>query len=68
MVQRGYVQDVLAAEAARLREWVEAGAAIYVCGSLTGMAAGVEQALTVVLGTDVVQALRASGRYRRDVY
>lgn len=68
MVQRGYVQDVLVAEAARLREWVEAGAAIYVCGSLTGMAAGVEQALNVALGTAVVQALRASGRYRRDVY
>ncbi|MGZ5182990.1 MAG: sulfite reductase subunit alpha, partial [Ramlibacter sp.] len=36
--ERLYVQDLLRAQAARVREWVERGAAVYVCGSLQGMA------------------------------
>jgi sulfite reductase (NADPH) flavoprotein alpha-component len=63
-----YVQDALRDEAVRLREWVERGAAIYVCGSLQGMAGGVHEALTAILGTQVVERLTAEGRYRRDVY
>ncbi|MGI4847879.1 MAG: sulfite reductase subunit alpha, partial [Janthinobacterium lividum] len=39
--QRRYVQDCLRERAVRLRAWVDEGAAIYVCGSLKGMAAGV---------------------------
>ena len=34
-----YVQDALRANAADVRARIEAGAAIYVCGSLQGMAA-----------------------------
>lgn len=45
-----------------------AGAAIYVCGSFQGMAAGVDAALTAILGQDAVEALSAARRYRRDVY
>lgn len=67
-VQRLYVQDRLRAEATRLREWVDRGAAIYVCGSLDGMAAGVHAALIEALGSARVEALLESGRYRRDVY
>ena len=66
--ERVYVQDRLRQSAASLRAWVDAGAAIYVCGSLAGMAPGVEAALVDVLGADTVQRLRMDGRYRRDVY
>ena len=62
-----YVQHILAEQAARLRQWVEQGAAIYVCGSLQGMAQGVDEALRQALGAERVDALRAEGRYRRDV-
>jgi len=63
-----YVQDALRVHAALLREWVEAGAAIYVCGSLQGMAAGVQAALAEILGDDMLTRLAEIGRYRRDVY
>lgn len=66
--QRRYVQHVLAEQAQRLREWVQDGAAIYVCGSLEGMAAGVHAALLAALGADSLEQLQAAGRYRRDVY
>lgn len=66
--QRRYVQHVLREEADTLRQWVAAGAAIYVCGSLQGMAAGVDAALEDILGAEPLQALLHAGRYRRDVY
>ena len=66
--ERRYVQDVLRDRADRLREWVERGAAIYVCGSLQGMAGGVHDALQAILGAPRLDALAAEGRYRRDVY
>ena len=47
---------------------VAAGAAIYVCGSLDGMAGGVDTVLREVLGAAQVEALIEEGRYRRDVY
>jgi sulfite reductase (NADPH) flavoprotein alpha-component len=62
------VQDVLRDQADRLREWVERGAAIYVCGSLQGMAGGVNEALRAILGAPELEQLTAEGRYRRDVY
>jgi sulfite reductase (NADPH) flavoprotein alpha-component len=63
-----YVQDRLRAQAAAVREWLAAGAAIYACGSLEGMAAGVEEALVEIAGRDGLDTLIDSGRYRRDVY
>ncbi|CAN7336017.1 sulfite reductase flavoprotein subunit alpha [Pseudorhodoferax sp. LjRoot39] len=63
-----YVQDSLRAAAGLLRQWVDEGAVLYVCGSLAGMAQGVDEALREVLGAAVPQALAAAGRYRRDVY
>jgi sulfite reductase (NADPH) flavoprotein alpha-component len=65
---RVYVQDLLPPAAATLRAWIDDGAAIYVCGSLEGMAAGVDAALRHTLGDATVTALAAAGRYRRDVY
>jgi sulfite reductase (NADPH) flavoprotein alpha-component len=55
-------------EAYDVKEWVEQGAVIYVCGSLVGMAGGVDAALTEILGQDQMDQLSAAGRYRRDVY
>ena len=63
-----YVQTVLAREAATLRQWMDEGAALYVCGSLSGMAAGVDAVLRQTLGSERVDALLAERRYCRDVY
>ncbi len=66
--ERRYVQDALRDAADLLRAWVQDGAVIYVCGSLQGMAAGVDAALAEVLGSNGLDDLIAAGRYRRDVY
>ena len=66
--ERTYVQHRLREQAERLGAWVEDGAAIHVCGSLAGMAPGVEAVLAEVLGADTLDQLAAEGRYRRDVY
>ena len=63
-----YVQDALAANAGELRDWVEQGATILVCGSLQGMAPAVDAVIAKALGSDAHEALRIAGRYRRDVY
>lgn len=66
--ERIYVQDKLREAADILRAWIADGAVIYICGSLNGMAAGVEAAITDILGADTLQDLIEQGRYRRDVY
>lgn len=66
--QKVYVQDLLRDAADELRAWLDDGAAIYICGSLQGMAAGVDQALKDLLGEQGVNDLIEQGRYRRDVY
>ncbi|QKY04784.1 oxidoreductase [Janthinobacterium lividum] len=66
--ERTYVQDRLRGNADEVKLWLEQGAAIYVCGSLAGMAGGVDQALQEMLGRPALDALAAEGRYRRDVY
>ncbi|GGX09898.1 sulfite reductase subunit alpha [Pigmentiphaga litoralis] len=63
-----HVQERLAQVADDIRQWVDDGAAIYVCGSLQGMASGVADVLTRTLGDDRLEALAEAGRYRRDVY
>ncbi|AZF51277.1 putative iron-regulated membrane protein [Pseudomonas sp. R4-34-07] len=63
-----YVQDRLRESADVLCKWLAEGAAIYVCGSLQGMATGVDQALVDILGSETVERLIEQGRYRRDVY
>lgn len=63
-----YVQDLLPPLANELRAWVAAGAAIYVCGSLQGMAQGVDNQLAAILGREQLEQLQASQRYCRDVY
>lgn len=63
-----YVQDAVRAHAEALHEWINAGAAIYVCGSLQGMAPGLDAVLVELLGQHGVDRLIEAGRYRRDVY
>ena len=66
--ERTYVQDRLRGNADEITLWLQQGAAIYICGSLAGMAGGVDQALQEILGRPALDALAAEGRYRRDVY
>jgi len=66
--QKVYVQDRLGEATEQLREWLAIGASIYVCGSLDGMAAGVDALLHELLGEAAVAELIGEGRYRRDVY
>ena len=63
-----YVQHKLLEHAKEVRNWVKQGCAIYICGSLHGMAAEVETALEQILGETQLHALRVAGLYRRDVY
>jgi len=66
--ERFYVQHRLLQSADTLRAWLDKGAAIYVCGSLQGMASGVDAALRQIAGNALWSDLSATGRYRRDVY
>ncbi len=65
---RRYVQHRVSECAEELRRWVADGAAIYICGSLQGMAPAVDAALSEALGAETLEELAISGRYRRDVY
>ncbi|MDM1019132.1 sulfite reductase subunit alpha [Acinetobacter sp. VNK23] len=63
-----YVQDILKQQSTCLKQWIEQGAAVYVCGSLNGMAGGVDQVLKEILGDELVEQLKYEQRYQRDVY
>lgn len=63
-----YVQDLLLQRGDELKRWLDDGAAIYICGSLQGMAGGVDAALNGLFGEAAVEELIELGRYRRDVY
>ncbi|VTU16170.1 Sulfite reductase [NADPH] flavoprotein alpha-component [Variovorax sp. SRS16] len=66
--ERRYVQHRLLQAAVSLRAWLANGAAVYVCGSLQGMATGVDAALREIAGEALWHDITASGRYRRDIY
>ena len=63
-----YVQDLLSDKADIVRDWIDRGAIILVCGSLDGMAQGVHDALSAALGESLLENLAENGRYKRDVY
>jgi sulfite reductase (NADPH) flavoprotein alpha-component len=65
---RIHVQHRLLGAAGELRRWIDEGASVYVCGSLDGMAPGVDRVLRETLGNKRVENLIETGRYRRDVY
>lgn len=66
--ERIYVQDKLRQAADLLKAWVNDGAVLYVCGSLDGMASGIDAVLDDLLGRSALDDLISQGRYRRDVY
>ena len=63
-----YVQDVLMAQASELQQWLAQDAAIYICGSLQGMAQAVDESLKRLIGQQQFDRLSQEGRYQRDVY
>lgn len=63
-----YVQNVLHEQAPRLRSWLMAGAAIYVCGCKEGMGQAVDQALREIVGHHVLSIMQEQKRYLRDLY
>jgi sulfite reductase (NADPH) flavoprotein alpha-component len=73
-----YVQDRMRESGAELWRWLEAGGHFYVCGDAKRMAKDVEAALLEIVQThgdrngdqaaEYLEALRAVGRYQRDVY
>lgn len=63
-----YVQDLLLPNAPEIQRWVAEGAAIFVCGSLKGMAQAVDDTLAQILGADCLEILADEQRYCRDVY
>lgn len=63
-----YVQDLLSVHAVELQQWVKEGAAIFVCGSLQGMAQAVDGVLRSILGTEQLELMADQRRYCRDVY
>lgn len=65
----GYVQDRIASDANELRDLIQRGAQILVCGG-RDMAAGVARSLEAIIqpaGLEL-QTLKANGRYLEDVY
>ncbi len=66
--EKRYVQHLLAEQKPRLLQWLEQGAAVYVCGSLQGMGEAVHQVLLQSMGQARLEQLQQQGRYRRDLY
>lgn len=62
-----YVQDVLAAEGARVTDHLTHDGAVMVCGGLD-MGRAVEKTLRGLMGDAWVDQALSSGRYRRDLY
>ena len=76
--EKVYVQDRIRRRGRELYEWLENGAAVYVCGDATNMAPDVHTALVEVIGEhgglddegaeEYLAEMRRSHRYRLDVY
>lgn len=76
--EKVYVQHRMRARAAEIWAWLEDGAEFFVCGDKERMAADVERELLQIIQTaggrtedqarEYVDAMRASKRYKRDVY
>lgn len=76
--EKVYVQTLLKQDGAEVFKWLEDGAAIYICGDASRMAADVDRALREIIAThgnrseeetaQYMDALVAGHRYQRDVY
>ncbi|GLW98618.1 NADPH--cytochrome P450 reductase [Microtetraspora sp. NBRC 16547] len=63
-----YVQDALLADADGVRDLLERGAYVYVCGDGVRMAPAVRRALAEIWGEEGVRRLEEEGRYQQDVF
>lgn len=63
-----YVQDSLRVQSKGVREWIERGAQILICGNAKKMALDVDKTLRQMLGSKQVDLLFESGQIRRDVF
>ncbi len=63
-----YVQHRLHSAATTLKQWVDNGAYIYICGSLEGMSTEVKTTVQSILGKKNFLRFVDEGRYRCDVY
>lgn len=76
--EKVYVQHKMLREGARLYEWLESGACLYVCGSKDPMSRDVENALLTIIRShgsrseeealQYLDQMKEDGRYLRDVY
>ncbi|MEM9968758.1 MAG: flavodoxin domain-containing protein [Pseudomonadota bacterium] len=76
--EKVYVQTLIEARSDELFAWLEQGAAVYICGDASRMAADVERALLRVIASGVggdeaaaksyLDAMASDHRYQRDVY
>ena len=76
--QKVYVQHKIAENSEQFNQWIENGAAIYVCGDKSKMAKDVHQAIRNVLvkeqnlseedAEEYLKQLKRDKRYQRDVY
>ena len=74
---RAYIQDKLRENAEELYQWLQQGAQIYVCGGIY-MEKGVRESIAEIVNTygeasdrdadEIIENLRAQGRYLREVY
>ena len=76
--EKVYVQHKMMAQAAEFYDWLENGAHVYICGAKEPMSVDVENTLLLIIrqcgnkslqeANDYVDALKAEGRYLKDVY
>ena len=77
-VDKVYVQHLIEKDGAQFYEWLQEGAAIYICGDASRMAADVDKAIRKVVATHggldeagvdaYMTSLSHDHRYQRDVY
>ena len=63
-----YVQDIVAARAEQVNQFIGHGGHVYVCGRYQGMGLAVDVSLRIALGNAAYQQMLAQGRYHRDLY
>lgn len=65
---RTYVQARLEEETSELKQWLDRGAHVYICGDASQMAPAVQAVLDAALGGSGCTTLREQGRLHLDVY
>lgn len=73
-----YVQNLMEEAGAEIWQWLESGAAVYMCGDANRMAKDVEKALLTIIAThgkrteeeaaEYLKNMKAAKRYQKDVY